>query len=343
MEKTITLQDIADELGVSRNTVSKAFNGKHLPEKTKEVILNKAVEMGYKNLDIISKKDTILKNKRILILTTKDLHQLNFFIDVIRGIEDLVNKYNLFLLQYCCTSFDKFQELKDYIINNQIDGIICLEVFNPDFINKLLELKINTVFIDSSVDYASLQGDFDVILMENTNSVKNLLLELIKKNKFTKLGFVGDYNHCKGFNERFIGFKEALFATDLNYNKEYNITRSDDFPYGNLEAMCNEIRNMHTLPNCFVCANDFIAISLINTLNYLGIRVPQDIQVIGFDNTYEARFSNPSLTTINTDKERLGKEALIALLNRIKFNDSKNKFIYLKTNPIIRESTKGLT
>ena len=341
MSKKVTLQDIADALGLSRNTVSKAFNGKHLPEKTRTRIINKAIEMGYKELDKISNKHALLKNKRILLLTTKDLQQLNFFIDVIRGIEDLVNKYDLLLFQYYCKGIEEFEELKTYIETNQIDGILCIEVFDSAFINKLLSLELSVVFIDFVVDDQDIHGQYDVIMMENINAVKHLLIHLIKKHKMNKLGFVGDYNHCRGFYERFIGYKEALFSTGLPYVNAYNITKADDFPYGDSHSLSQEIQALKELPDCFVCANDFIAVSLINALSQLGIHVPKDIQVVGFDNSKEAKISNPPLTSIDVDKEELGREALIALLNRIKYQDHNNKYIYIKTAPIIRQSTKN--
>ena len=86
MKKNITIQDIANELGLSRNTVSKALNGGHLPEKTKTLVINKAKEMNYKNLNV-SEAKIKQNNYKILLLSGKPLNNMNFFLPIMRGID----------------------------------------------------------------------------------------------------------------------------------------------------------------------------------------------------------------------------------------------------------------
>ncbi|MDD3477654.1 MAG: substrate-binding domain-containing protein, partial [Candidatus Izemoplasmatales bacterium] len=116
--------------------------------------------------------------------------------------------------------------------------------------------------------------------------------------------------------------------------------KPDEFPYGNVDELAKELQELEELPELFVCANDFLAISIINSLKKLGKRVPQDIQVMGFDNTVDARNYEIPLTTIDTDKEVLGNESIVTLLSRVKYKEDRNRIIYLKTSPIYRESTK---
>lgn len=340
MQKKINMNDIADALNMSRNTVSKAFNGQHLPEKTKQLILNKAIEMGYKNLDIVSKRETIIHNKNILILTTNDLHNLNFFLSVLRGIDNIVAKYSLNLHQFQLDKPNNIQELKNFILTNRISGILCVETFKDELVQQILTLKIPVVFLDSTIDCIDLNGDFDIVLMENRQSLKKLVKQVIKTSSIRNAGFVGDYRHCLSFYERYLGFKEALFETRIHYQSKFNVTKEDSFPYGDVNMLMHELKQLEEIPDLFVCANDFLAISIINALKLLGKRVPQDVQVIGFDNTLDARSYDVPLTTIDTDKEDLGNESIVTLLNRIKYRESRNRIIHLKTSPIYRESTK---
>lgn len=340
MQKKINMNDIADALNISRNTVSKAFNDQHLPEKTRQMILKKAIELGYKNLDIVSKRETVIHNSNILILTSNDLHTLNFFLAVLRGINNIVTKYNLNLFQYQFDSLEKFNDLKEFIVGNRISGIICLETFHDEKVNKILSLKIPVVFLDSTLECIESTGDYDIVLMENRHSVKKMMKQVIKTTVIKTAGFVGDYRHCLSFYERYLGFKEALFEMRIPYQPRYNITKADVFPYGDVDKLSVELKNMEELPELFMCANDFLAISIINALQKLGKRVPQDIQVVGFDNTMDARNFEIPLTTIDTDKEVLGNESIATLLNRIKYKVDRNRIIYLKTTPIYRDSTK---
>lgn len=340
MKKNISMQDIANALDMSRNTVSKAFNNQYLPEKTRRIILNKAIEMGYKNLDMVSQRETVLHNKNILILTTNDLKNLNFFLSVLRGIDNIVAKYNLNLMQYQFDALHKMNDLKDYTEKQHISGIICLESFDKQFINYILSLNIPVVFLDSAVDTIENHGNYDIVLMENINSVKNMTSNVIRSTHIRSVGFVGDYNHCLSFNERFIGVQKALFESNTPFRYEYNITEPDEFPYGNVDALLEKLGSKKELAELYVCANDFLAISLIKALQKMGKRIPQDIQVIGFDNTSDARNFDIPLTTIDTDKEALGNESIVTLLNRIKYKEDRNRIIHLKTTPIYRQSTK---
>lgn len=340
MKKNVTMNDIADALNMSRNTISKAFNDQYLPHKTKQLILNKAIEMGYKNLDTVSKRETVLHNKNILILTTNDVENLNFFLSVLRGIDSIVIKYNLNLFQYQFDTIDKLQDLRLYIEQKQISGIIVLETFHSDFVKKILSLPVPLVFLDSTIDLIDQDGDYDIVLMENRNNVKNMVKHIIKSNAISKVGFIGDYKHCLSFYERFLGFKEALFESKIHYTSKYNITKPDDFPYGDSRQLSFVLNQLDDIPQLFVCANDFLAISVIEALKLQNIRVPQDVQVVGFDNTADAKTYDIPLTTIDTDKEVLGNESIVTLLNRMKYKENRNRLIYLKTSPIYRESTK---
>jgi LacI family transcriptional regulator len=340
MQTKVNMNDIAEALNMSRNTISKAFNNQYLPDRTKQLILNKAIEMGYKNLDTVAKRETIIHHKNILILTTSDLQNLNFFLSVLRGIDNIVTKYNLNLLQFQYGKIHQFQDLKDYIRISEVSGILCLETFNEVLVKQILSLRIPVVFMDSSIECIEYTGNFDIVLMENRNSIKNMIKHLIRTSSITKIGFIGDYLHCLGFYERFVGFREALFEHKIHYQSKYNITKADEFPYGNQEVLSNELTLMDELPELFVCANDFLAISLIKALKMIGKRVPQDVQVIGFDNTIDARNFEIPLTTIDTDKEVLGNESIVTLLNRIKYKEDRTRIIHLQTKPIYRDSTK---
>jgi LacI family transcriptional regulator len=340
MKNSVNMQDIADALGLSRNTVSKAFNNQHLPEATKRTILNKAIEMGYKNLDVVSRRETVLHNKNILILTINDIQNLNFFLSVLRGIDSIVAKYNLNLLQYQFDSLEKVRAFHSYVERNKISGILCLETFNRRYIKDILALNIPVVFLDTSIEGISLSGNYDIVLMENRSSVRKLCNHVFQATDITRAGFVGDKDHCLSFYERFVGFQEALIDNDMPFVPAQSIMEPDEFPYGDKHQLASKLRKMERVPDVFFCANDFLAISLINALDLIGLRVPQDVQVIGYDNTIDARTYKIPLTTIDVDKEVLGSESIAALLNRIKYQEDRNRLIHLRTEPIYRDSTK---
>jgi LacI family transcriptional regulator len=344
MSKAVTIQDIADELGLSRNTVSKTLNNQIVPEKTRKLVFDKAIELGYKGLNYASGKSEYLRNQKIMLLTSRTLSNLNFFLSIVRGIEAMVKKYDFELLQYTfnATTPSAYRDLGNYVKAINIDGIICIESFEERFIKMLLGLNIPTTFIDFPHFSVDIPGQYDIVMMTNTNAINRLCSELIDQQQMKQFGFVGDYLHCRGFYERFLGMREALFLHGIPYKSEYSVTLEDTFPYGNPKELKKELLKMSGLPQCFVCANDSIAISLIETLKAMNKRIPEDVSVIGFDNIAEGRIASPAITTVNTDKEYLGRQALVTLLNRIKHPDEKNRIVYTATNIMYRNSTKPI-
>lgn len=339
MPKTIRIIDIANELGLSRNTVAKALNGKAIPEKTRRIVFEKSVEMGYKSMGFVTQERGTLRNQRILILTSHPLSNLNFFMSIIKGVENYVRNMNFEILQYTFNLNTTYRELSNYIRSLELDGIICIESFEEKFVKHLLSLQMPTVFIDFAQTSKRFDGIFDVVMMENIKSVQSLCFSLIDQQKKTSFGFVGDYRHCLGFYERYLGMREALFESDISYDSKHSITKPDSFPYGNFDEMKQIIKSMSNLPQVFVCANDSIAVNLVKTLQAMKYRIPEDIAVIGFDDTIESRVLTPRLTTIQIDKEHLGKQAIQTLIQRIKHPKEKIKTIYIETKPILRDST----
>ena len=344
MSKAITIQDIADELGLSRNTVSKALNNQPLPEKTRKLVFDKAIELGYKGLNYASGKSEYLRNQKIMLLTSRTLSNLNFFLSIVRGIEATVKKYDFELLQYTfnATTPSAYRDLGNYVKAINVDGIICIESFEERFIKMLLGLEIPTTFIDFPHFSIDIPGQYDIVIMSNTDPINRLCSELIDQHQMKTFGFIGDYLHCRGFYERFLGMREALFLHGISYSSAYSITHEDTYPYGNPKELRKELLQMPELPHCFVCANDSIAISLIEALKQMHKHIPEEISIIGFDNVAEGRIVVPSITTVNTDKEYLGRQALLTLLNRIKHPDEKNRVVYTATNIVYRNSTKPI-
>ncbi|HOJ44856.1 MAG TPA: LacI family DNA-binding transcriptional regulator [Bacilli bacterium] len=339
MKKAIRIIDIANELGMSRNTVAKALNGNRVPDQTRQSVFEKAAELGYKGLGSSQLETTYLRNQKILILTSHPLSNLSFFMALIRGIESTVRTYNFELLQYTFNENTTYRELNAYIKGLNLDGIICIESFSERFIKQILSLEIPIVFIDFMYQEKTMPGYYDIVTMSGFRQVKEICDYLINKYNFTTFGFVGDYRHCLGFYERFAAMREALFNAKIDYEPRYSLLMQDTFEYGEAIKLKEKILDMNQLPQAFICANDFIASSMIKALTMVGKLIPRHISVIGFDNSVESRVVSPKITTVHVDKEFLGKQALLVLLNRIKHPKEKNRIVYIDTEIIIREST----
>ena len=196
-------------------------------------------------------------------------------------------------------------------------AIFCMELFDYDYCKMLSGLNIPLLLIDSPTHPDKEPLSADILLMENKLGIYYFISQIAKNGK-KSVGYVGDMIHCRSFFER---GKEIDY---LNY--------TDD--------IFDMLRELPELPEVFVCANDFIAIHLISALRRMGLRCPEDILVMGFDDSPESRFHTPSLTTVHIHTQTMGDLAAEMILGRIAEPDREIRTVYSKTELILRRSTE---
>lgn len=338
MKKAVTIQDIADTLGMSRNTVSKALNGKHVPVKTRNAVISAAIEMGYKGYKMAATSEGSLGHRRFVILSTRLLMNITFFISVLRGIEESLMDYDIDLVQFSITNPASFTKFKRYLADAKVDGIICMEFFEPDYITQMLEQGIPLVFFDFPLLESSPRGGYDIILPESEMAVKRYCMQLIREEGCKTFGFVGDYRHCRSFYERFVGMREALFLSGLPVDLKYSILEDDSIGY-TPENLAQMLDQLPELPDCFIAANDSIALNLMAALKSKKVHIPRDVKVVGFDNNPRIKQVTPLLTSFNVDKIALGKKLTTLLLDRVANPTQANQIIHIVSKVIVRAST----
>lgn len=341
MKKSLTIADIADALHLSRNTVSKALNGKHVSPKTKQLILDTAVQMGYKSFDLISSSGAGGgPDKKILLLSSVPLLTANYYIYLIRGIMAEAERCGLEILQYVFHPGSGFETVKRYIRQFDVNGIICVELFDRRSAEEILSLNIPTVFLDIGCE-EEVSGEYDVILSENAEVLRTVCRPLAEAGA-ERFSFVGNPYNCKGFFERYMGLRTALIELNKPFDETLSILKDNSFPYGSIAAAENFYSSLPQLPDVIVCANDFIALAVVDALKQCRRANLQKINVVGFDNVPESRLHSPKLSTVNIDKQALGKQAVAALLERIQSPRRPRRLIYLKNNFVVRETTPFL-
>lgn len=343
--KKITVQDIANELGISRNTVSKALNNTGiLAEATKSKIIQKAIEMGYKqfnyiNTSTISSANTPI-NKEIALLTCSMPNSSHFGSHLLSGFEEKISNQGYRLSMYMIRDNELNSSNFPFNFNPElIDGIICIEMFDNHYSKVICDLGIPTLFIDSSSNRGDIpQLNADILLMENYHSIYNITKNLIKYNK-TSLSFVGDIYHCQSFYERWQGYCSALLDSGISVDIENCIIENDSEPYNNPEWLSSKIMQLPNLPQAFICVNDFIAIDIIKALKYKNISVPDDVLVCGFDDCAESKLIEPHITTVHIPSYEMGDIAANLLLSRMENPSTPFRTMHIRTTVEYREST----
>lgn len=355
MADRVTIQDIADALGVSRNTVSKAINNTGLlAEATKEKVLKKAIEMGYKQFSYVN-ISSLEKTKNILTPGTSKAEIALFTASPIGSshfASTMLDKFQreLSVLGYSFT-MHRLREneianllMPDSYNEDRTAGIICIEMFDLRYCSMLCTLDTPVLFIDSPVTAFDKPLKADILLMDNQSNIQCFVRKMIRRGK-KRIGFIGEIRHCQSFFERFMSYQNAMYLSGLEQPKEYCITANmedlkDPGYHEYREYLTEQIQALHMLPDVFICANDFIAIDVLSVFKKLGISVPQDIYLCGFDDSPESRVTSPTLTTIHIHSQIMGVSATQLLVSRIKEPSLNFRTVHTETSLIYRESTE---
>ena len=335
--KTI-MQDIAKIAGVSPGTVSNALNNrKGVGKETKEKIIKIAEEMGYfrntkKNEGKVIRLIKYKKNGHIVADTP-------FFSSLIEACEKECreNGYELLISQVVYGEHTK-EDVYKIVNSNKSDGILLLatEMDESDF-KYFDNIEIPIVVIDSYFK----ELNYDYVVINNSKGAYSATKHLINKGH-KNIGLLGSNIEIKNFKYRFEGYKNTLESFGLVLNEENNIyvDPTMEGSYSDFKIYLDE--NKENLPTAIFALNDIMALGAIKAMNEVGINVPEDVSLIGFDDIPFSSYSNPELTTIKVHTKTMGKTAVKRLIEIIENDTEISIKIEIDTEFIERQSVKVL-
>ena len=339
--KRVTMQDIANACGLSRNTVSKVFNGRGaVPSATRALILQKASELGY-GLPAEEKPVSPRQSAGSIALLTSnmpvDYHFGTFFVT---SFTDQICRAGFTLRMFEISAEElKNRQLPPHFIPEQMEGIVAIELFDADYLNMICALSLPTIMIDSPTHAIIRQYPCDFVSMENVASIITVTKQLISLGA-RRIGFVGDKWHCGSFYERWFGLRIGMEQAGLPLDEQYCILAPDASPYSDSDWLIRQMDRMPSLPDAFVCANDYLAIHLMSAIKKKGLSIPDDIMVTGFDGTSQSALVDPALTTVQIPSVEVGRIAADILLARIRNPELPYSWTHIRTNPVWRKSTR---
>ena len=346
MKQKVTIQDIADALGISRNTVSKAINNSEgLADSTREKILQKAVEMGYKQFSYVQNVAELTKISGQSAADSQPTFKgeialfSSIFINTSHFASLMLDRLQRELLHlgYTLNSHRVDTEnlqnktLPVTFIKERVSGIICLEMFDWDYDEMLCGLDIPTLFVDGPCKNNGKTLPSDQLLMDNTSGISLLVSEMLNSGK-NRIGFIGNYEHCESFFERYMAFRGIMLLKGIPVNENWIIKENYE------EIIAPYLENMKELPDLFICANDFVASDVMQVLRRLDMSVPENVMIAGFDDSPESRLLKPSLTTVHIHTQIMAYSAAQLLIQRIEEPSLDFRTVYTETELIWRGS-----
>ncbi len=349
--KKITLQKIANSLGVSRTTVWKVFSGQEgVSAELRNRIINKAQELNYifpVNFDtspVMEASPAVSVSleepaANIAVAVCRPETSI-FWMTIIHQIAKELSHQGVNLVYtYLPSTVNGNYTLPASLTNGSTHGIIIMNVYDTQLLRLLAATPVPKVFLDTStlVPPAELNGD--LILTENRTGISAITEHLIQKGR-KSFAFIGDINYAHSNYERFEGFQNTLLRHGLSFNQKLSLTGAigiDTYK----EEIGAFLDSLPHLPEAFICANDYVACILMQLLLKRGIRIPEDIALSGFD----ANTENPlaeNLTTVQVFNQNIGFRLALQILYRIKYPDVPHEIIYITSKVIFRRSTGDL-
>lgn len=331
---SVTIKDIAKLANVSHTTVSRALNNSpYINEETKNKIKALAKELHYVP-NYNAKSLVLLKSYVIGVFfsSISDGTTDTFFHEIIKGINKVIDKeYNLVI-----------RGIDDYRYFNQIDktnfdGIIVVSQRKTDdeFIEAVIEKEIPIVVINRHIE------TFDLVnIMSNDTQGVYEAVEYFIKNDHKKIAIIGGNTEFESSVYRKEGYIRALKDNNIPLCEEYMISGKYDLESG-YENM-KKLIVLEDRPTAVFCANDDIAVGAMKAVFESGLNVPNDISIIGFDDSNFCKYVTPTLTSVKKDSLALSQYGGINLLNLIKNREVNKEKVYIESKLILRDSVKKL-
>ena len=329
----IRIQDVARAAGVSVSTVSRVLNGRSdVAADTFQRVQRIIDDLGYSS-NLAAKSMRSLHTNVIGVIIF-DL-SLSFCLEVVRGIDQAVKAHTYDLMIFSSNRAnhrdDPTWERKvvAQLNGSIVDGII---VVTPTTV----ELPTNSPVV--TVDPCD-GGNFPSVLATNHAGTLEAVRYLIELGH-QRIGFIGGRASLLSSRQRREGYETALREANLPICPELYV----EGDYSRLTAMvgAEQLLTLPDRPTAIMAANDQTAFAVMDVAQRLQLRIPQDLSVIGFDNTPESAYTNPPLTTVDQSIVMLGERAAELLIQMIEGKEVANDFYQLPTRMIVRDSCQRL-
>lgn len=330
-----SIYEIAKKVGFSPSTVARALNGKGYCDKEKrEIILKAAKELNY--APVYAAK--ILKTKKTekIIFAIPDICN-PFYFDMINGANSVLEQYGYFMVLFY-TKHSLKEELK--VIQNlkekYADGMIMVSFNFCEENIEAINLADSPVVLTNKYESINGKDNFDYVYVDTYLGIKMAAEHLIKQGH-QRIAYVGGNMKEQTGNERFMGFRDAILNAGIKYDDKY-IFESDYTESGGY--LCGKkILNLEQRPTAVVASNDLMAIGVMHSCDEAQVKMPDQMAIVGMDNTDTATRVTPKLTSVAMMQEEIGRNAAQILMNKLNGEHNEKKKIKLFPRIVVRDSS----
>ena len=337
-KKDVTIYDIAEKLNLSSSTISRALKNHHsIGAKTIKKVQKTAKEMGYTpNIFAASLRSNQTKTIGVL------MSRINrpFISTLISGIEDHAQKkgYNILIAQ-SNDSFKNEVEMANALYNSRVSGVICslaMETVNTEHFKQFQDKNIPVVFVDRTPASINTYK----VMIDNYSAGYNATKHLILQGCERIAHFAGS-QHRMIYSERRRGYIAALQDHGITIDEKLIIYFNNLSHEEGVKATKKLLKSSNP-PDGIFTANDTTGVSVIQTAKKMGVKIPEELAVIGFNNDPISSIIDPGLSTITHPAFQMGQTCADQIIHHLEENsdDQLTSVTFLKTEVLVRESSK---
>lgn len=311
----VTRADVAKLAGVSTATVSYVLNGsRNMSEKTKKLVNDAVEQLNYKP-DMIARSMTKRETKQLSLMINDITNP--FFSEIVVGFETAAIEKGYFV--NVCTGYKDINNYFDNYIARRIDGVFVVAIPYKFDLKKLYDLADNGIKVVVS---GNTEAD-----LKKVNSIENdyiagmdAAISHLYGLGHRKIAYLSGLSRKHKFDRRMEGYFSALERAGLSCGEELLLEGKAPYSTGVEDgySMAKELLSSRKEFTAVICSNDLMAMGAISALEDAGLKVPQDVSVMGFDDILFARTWRPAISTMAVSKHEFGRKAFELLYNNIK-------------------------
>lgn len=308
----VTIYDIARKANVSAMTVSRVINNKgRISEKTRSKVKRIMEELNYVPNEMA--RSLVLRETQVLFLLITDITN-PFFTTLARGAEDAANRMGYrVLFGNSDENLDKEREYMDTILKSRVDGVLLAPAGDRSLpqLQALRAHRVPFVLVDREVPGM----ESDVVLGDSKEGTRMLMKHLIERGH-TDIALINGSPEVSSARLRLEGYREALKLADLPYREE-RVLELDYVPKSSRTLISEWLAGSVTRPTAVLCGNNMLAVQTVQAVRDNGLRVPEDVSVVCFDDLGPVGEMDPFLTVAAQQAYQFGYTGMQLLIERI--------------------------
>lgn len=335
-QKPATMRDVARLAGVSQPTVSRVLNASDtaisISEETRSKVLAAVEELNYHPNMLARGLRT--QQTQMLAVMIADISN-SFYHPIVRAIQDVAREHQYdVMIANSDHIYDNEKYFCEAVTRRPVDGVIMVPIhLTIDDLDTFIT-RTNTplAVLGQHIEHPHI----DVVFADDEKALYDVTRWLIDEKGHRQIGYIGVPDNLPPGPRRFQGFARALDEARLSLRPDHHII--SDFTVDGGRHAAQQLLQSSQLPSAVIVLNDLMAIGVVLALQEAGLRVPEEIAVVGFDDIPEARIVRPALTTIAQDSVDIGHKLARCLFERLENPDLPTRRLESPMKLIVRDS-----